>query len=222
MPCNEILARNRDWVERMTAENADYFRDLAREHKPEFLFIGCSDARVPANVITQTEAGEMFVHRNIANQVAPSDANMLAVVQYAVEVLGVRDAIVCGHYGCGGVKAALGDAAPPFVENWLGNLRLIRRLYDAELAALPSDEARHRRLVELNVAEQVRALSRTTVVQQAWAAGRTLRLHGWVYDLSEGLLRPQLTLDAKEPAGAGGTPELSTWRQALREEAGVV
>ncbi len=197
-----LLEKNRRWVEDTVAREPDYFRELAAVHKPHFLWIGCSDARVPANVVTGTSAGEMFVHRNIANQVMPTDQNMLAVLQYAVEALGVRDVIVCGHQGCGGVKAALaGNAPPPHVDGWLGNLRMVVRLHEEELAAIADEDARTRRLVELNVIEQIHNLARTPVVQAAWADGRELRLHGVVYRLDEGRLRDLgVTLDGGQPA----------------------
>lgn len=184
-----ILDNNRRWVSERLAEDPEFFRRRAAKHEPHYLWIGCSDARVPADVISGTEPGEMFVHRNIANQVMPSDANLLAVLQYAVEVLKVQDVIVCGHEECGGVKAALGGAAPPAVDQWLMHVRNVARLHDDELQATPDGTARVVRLVELNVREQVYNLSRTSVVQEAWARGQTLRLHGLVYGLSEGILR---------------------------------
>lgn len=190
MDYQTLLRNNRRWVEETTAHEPGFFRDLASTHEPHFLWIGCSDARVPANVVTGTSAGEMFVHRNIANQVMPTDGNVLAVLQYAVEALGVKDIIVCGHQNCGGVKAALaGQAPPPHVDGWLSNLRMVVRLHEEELRAIADEDARVQRLVELNVIEQVHNLSRTPVVQQAWAEGRELRIHGWVYRLDEGLLR---------------------------------
>src|SRR5688500_13332735 len=182
-----LLEKNRRWVAETVARDPEYFRELAAVHKPHFLWIGCSDARVPANVVTGTSPGEMFVHRNIANQVMPTDPNILAVIQYAVEALGVKDIIVCGHQGCGGVKAALaGNAPPPHVDGWLSNLRMVVRLHEEELSAIADEEARAQRLVELNVLEQVQNLSRTPVVQAAWADGRELRLHGVMYRLDEG------------------------------------
>ena len=179
MDYRNLLENNRRWVQEMTTGEPDFFRGLASVHRPHFLWIGCSDARVPANVVTGTSAGEMFVHRNIANQVMPTDPNLLAVLQYAVQALGVQDIIVCGHSNCGGVQAALaGNAPPPHVNGWLSNLQMIVRLHDDELAAIPTEADRVQRLVELNVREQVHNLSRTPVVQGAWADGRTLRLRG--------------------------------------------
>ena len=189
MRFQDILEKNRAWVEECTRKDPNMIAREAGQHQPKMLWIGCSDARVPANVITQTGLGEMFVHRNVANLVVPTDNNLMAVVQYAVEVLQVGDVIVCGHYGCGGVKAAMGAGAPPLVDNWLSNIRASVRLYADELAALPTEEARYERLVELNVIEQVYNLSRLAPVREAWAAGRTLRLHGTVYPITTGLLR---------------------------------
>ena len=189
MSHHQILERNRRWVEQTNASDATYFRRLAAQHTPRYLYIGCSDARVPVDVVTQTAPGDLFVHRNVANLVVPTDTNLLAVIQYAVEVLRVEDIIVCGHEGCGGVKASLAtDRAPTHVDNWLNSLRTIARLHDQELTLLDDDDARVTRLVELNVVEQIYNLSRLPLVQTAWESGATLRLHGWVYRLGEGLL----------------------------------
>lgn len=188
MTIDALLGRNREWVADRTRTDPDYFRRLAAQHKPHALWIGCSDARVPADAITGTEPGEMFVHRNIANQVVATDNNLLAVVQYAVEVLRVADIVVCGHEECGGVMASLGPPAPAHVEHWLAHVRTVARLHAAELLPL-AHEARVRRLVELNVREQVFNLARLPVVQRAWAEGSALRVHGWVYGLKDGRLR---------------------------------
>jgi carbonic anhydrase len=184
-----LLAQNKAWVSERTSEDAEFFLRQVNEHRPQYLWIGCSDARVPANVVTRTSAGEMFVHRNIANLVVPTDNNLLAVLQYAIEVLQVKDVIVCGHQRCGGVLASMGEVALPLVDAWLENIRMVRRLHAAELAAIPDDDARYRRLVELNVVEQVSSLSRLPVVRAAWERGATLRLHGIVYDIADGILR---------------------------------
>jgi carbonic anhydrase len=219
MGIEAFFERNRAWATERTRRDPDYFTRQAAQHRPTTLFIGCSDARVPVNVITGTEVGELFVHRNIANQVVATDNNLLAVVQYAVEVLGVRDVIVCGHENCGGVRAALLGEAPPLVDGWLAHVRTVLRLHAEEIAAIPDEEGRVRRLVELNVCEQVWNLSRLPVIQAAWAAGNPVRLHGWAYGLSDGLLRDLcVTIDGTstervleaaedgarpEPAGAG-------------------
>jgi carbonic anhydrase len=193
---HELLENNRRWVRAHTAADPAFFVRRAGEHKPRFLWIGCSDARVPADLITGTEPGQMFVHRNIANQVVPTDANIQAALQYAVEVLKVTDVIVCGHDECGGVKATLQGGAPPAVALWLSNLSTVARLHGDDLDAAGSDGARLKLLVELNVAEQVYNLSRMATVQEAWGRGQPLRLHGWVYGLEEGLLRDVgITLD---------------------------
>jgi carbonic anhydrase len=197
MSVNQLIENNRRWVQRCTCDDPAFFERIAGQHKPRYLYIGCSDARVPVNVLTQTGPGELFVHRNVANLVVPTDANLLAVLQYAVEVLQVRDIIVCGHEGCGGVKAALQSGAPLMVEHWLAGVRSTARLYKDELASLPDEEARMRRLVELNVIEQIGNLSRTPQVQAAWQRGAELRLHGLVYGLGTGLLRDlAVTMDA--------------------------
>ncbi|MBV9880741.1 MAG: carbonic anhydrase [Gemmatirosa sp.] len=211
MSYRQILERNRRWVEQTTARDAGYFRRLAADHAPRALYIGCSDARVPVDVVTQTAPGELFVHRNVANLVVPTDTNLLAVLQYAVEVLRVEDVIVCGHEGCGGVRAAMSRGrAPALVDNWLANIRTVARLHDDELSSIADPDRRYTRLVELNVTEQIYNLGRTAVVQSAWASGATLRLHGWVYRLEAGLLRDlHVTLDgaAAEPkAKAAATP----------------
>ena len=184
-----LLNQNRNWVAERTGEDADFFTRQVDQHEPHFLWIGCSDARVPANVVTQTNAGEMFVHRNIANLVVPTDNNLLAVLEYALEVLKVRDVIVCGHYRCGGVRASMGEVPLPRVDAWLENIRTVRRLHAAELNAIEDETTRWRRLVELNVAEQVSSLSRLPVVRTVWDRGDVLRLHGIVYDIADGVLR---------------------------------
>lgn len=188
-PTEKMLAANKAWSTRQRESDPAYFERLAAEHRPQFLYIGCSDARMPVDALTQTVPGEMFIHRNIANLVVPTDANLLAVVTYAVQALGVKDIVVVGHERCGGVKAALGAPAPAPVEQWVTNIRMVARLHDEELAVLPDDDARWRRLVELNVMEQVTNLSRMQVIRDAWKAGAELRIHGWVYGMHDGLLR---------------------------------
>lgn len=199
MPYNELLKRNRQWVAEQLGRDPHYFERLASVHEPEFLWIGCSDARVPANEITGTLAGEMFVHRNIANQVIPSDPNLGAVLQFAIDVLKVKDIIVCGHEECGGIRAVLGGGAPSQVDAWLTAARMVARLHAKELASIPPNE-RVRRLVELNTIEQVHQLTETPAVKSAWARGQELRLHGWVFGLGDGLLRDLgVTRSAPEP-----------------------
>ena len=184
----ELFARNRAWAEAMTRRDPEFFARLRSQQAPQFLWIGCSDSRVPANEIVGLLPGEMFVHRNVANVVVHADVNCLSCLQYAVDVLKVRDVIVCGHYGCGGVLAALRDDRLGLVDNWLRHVQDVRWKHEQELAALTDEAARHRRLCELNVAEQVLNVSQTTVVREAWARGQALELHGWIYDVGDGLL----------------------------------
>lgn len=185
----KIFANNREWVARKRNEDPEFFEKLSKGQQPRYLFIGCSDSRVPANEISGTEPGEMFVHRNIANMVVHTDINLLSVLQYAVEVLKVKDIIVCGHYGCGGVAAAMGDKQFGLIDNWLTNIKDVIRLHQDEFHAIENEEARFRRLVELNVIEQVINLSKTTIIQNAMKGDNPPKLHGLVYDLREGLLQ---------------------------------
>ena len=183
-----IFDGNRKWVADKLSLDKDYFKNLALGQKPEYLFIGCSDSRVPANEISGTQPGEMFVHRNIANMVVHTDINLLSVLQYAVEVLKVRHVIVCGHYGCGGVLAAMSDKSFGLIDNWLTNIKDVMRLHEEEFLQIKSDEAKARRLVELNVIEQVRNLSKTSIIQNAMKSENPPQLHGLVYDIGEGIL----------------------------------
>lgn len=196
---DQLLRNNRRWVEQKMRENPAFFSELAKGQKPPFLWIGCADSRVPANEITGTQAGEVFVHRNIANLVTNVDLSLLSVLDYAVNVLEVRHVIVCGHYGCGGVLAALGNRSVGLVDNWLVPIKNVYRLHRQELDAIPELEARGRRLVELNVIEGVRALLATSIVQNAFARGGYPRVHGWVYDIRNGLVR-ELESSASEPS----------------------
>lgn len=189
MYTQRLLDGNRAWVREHLQRDPDYFRHRASQHKPSCLFIGCSDARVPADLITQTDVGEIFVHRNIANQVVATDNNLQAVLQYAVEVLRVSSVVVCGHDDCGGVKAALGNGAPAQVDQWITHVRNVARLHHDELEAIAEAKARTRRLVELNVAEQVYNLSRLPAIQEAADRGLSLEICGWVYGVDDGLLR---------------------------------
>ncbi len=173
----------------MARRDPEFFSRLSRQQAPQYLWIGCSDSRVPANQIVGLLPGEMFVHRNVANVVVHADLNCLSTIQFAVDVLRVGHVIVCGHYGCGGVLAALRDDSLGLVDNWLRHVQDTRRKHQAELDALASEGDRHRRLCELNVLEQVLNVSQTTVVREAWARGQALAVHGWIYDLDDGLLR---------------------------------
>jgi len=185
----DILANNRKWVADRNAEDPNFFKRLADGQQPRYLFIGCSDSRVPASGITGTGPGEMFVHRNIANLVVHTDMNLLSVLQYAVEVLGVRDILVCGHYGCGGVAAAAANKQYGLIDNWLVNIRDVVRLHETELLRIPDETQRLRRLVELNVMEQVRNLAKTNIIQNALRSDNPPRLHGLVYDIADGRLK---------------------------------
>lgn len=192
----KLLAENKSWATGIKAEDPDFFKNLAKEQKPEFLWIGCSDSRVPAEIIVNAAPGEMFIHRNIANQMIATDFNCLSVLQYAVTVLEVKHIIVCGHYNCGGVKAALDKQHPELVitNKWLLHIKDIYRLHKEEIDALPTVEQRVNKLVELNIIEQIHTLAYTSIVQKAWHEHKRPVLHGWVYGLSDGLLNPLITL----------------------------
>jgi carbonic anhydrase len=183
-----ILANNRKWSEQMTQHQPDYFAKLSKQHAPEYLWIGCSDSRVPANEIVGMLPGELFVHRNVANIVYTSDLNCLSVVEYAVDVLGVRHIIVCGHYGCGGVKAALDNLSHGLIDNWLSKIKDIYVRHREDVDSLKNDEQRVNRMCELNVIEQAKTLTHTTIVQDAWRRGQELAIHGWIYGLEDGLI----------------------------------
>ncbi len=185
----ELFENNRAWAAEMTRQDPEFFSRLARQQSPQFLWIGCSDSRVPANQIVGLLPGEMFVHRNVANVVVHTDLNCLSAIQFAVEVLRVRHIIVCGHYGCGGVLAALRNEKHGLVDNWLRHVQDVRRNHRAQIDALENETDRHRRLCELNVIAQVANVSQTTVVRDAWERGQSLAIHGWVYDIQDGLLR---------------------------------
>jgi carbonic anhydrase len=186
---SELFAQNRAWAAEKTRQDPDFFKRLVRQQAPEYLWIGCSDSRVPANEIVGLPPGEMFVHRNLANVVLHADLNCLSTIQYAVDVLRVRHIIVCGHYGCTGVLTVLRNEKAGLSDNWLRHVQDVRWKHQAELAALADEEQRHQRLCELNVIEQVVNVSQTTIVQDAWDRGQALAVHGWVYDLRDGLLR---------------------------------
>lgn len=184
-----LFESNRAWASEMTGQDPDFFKRLAAQQAPRFLWIGCSDSRVPANQIVGLAPGEMFVHRNVANVVVHTDLNCLSVMQFAVEVLKVQHIIVCGHYGCGGVRAALEDAKLGLIENWLRHIQDVRSIHQDELDRIASADERARRLCELNVVEQVLNVSRTTIVREAWTRGQDLTVHGWIYGIDDGLLR---------------------------------
>jgi len=186
---DKLLANNRNWADTINASDPEFFSRLANQQRPEYLWIGCSDSRVPANQITGLAPGEVFVHRNVANIVAETDFNVLAVIQYAVDVLKVRHIIICGHYGCGGVTAALENLRHGMIDNWLSGIRSIRRLHRTELDALPPEAAADR-LCELNVLAQARHVAHTTILEDAWERGQEIAIHSWVYRLDNGLITP--------------------------------
>jgi carbonic anhydrase len=186
---SHLFDNNLAWAAEMTRQDPDFFSALSRQQAPQYLWVGCSDSRVPANQIVGLLPGEMFVHRNVANVVVHTDLNCLSAIQFAVEVLRVRHIIVCGHYGCGGVLAALRDDKLGLVDNWLRHVQDVRWKYQAQLDALETEAHRHNRLCELNVVEQVVNVSQTTAVRDAWARGQALAVHGWIYDIRDGLLR---------------------------------
>jgi carbonic anhydrase len=186
---NQLFENNRTWAADMTRQDPDFFRRLSTQQSPHYLWIGCSDSRVPANQVVGLVPGEMFVHRNVANVVVHTDLNCLSAIQFAVDVLRIEHIIVCGHYSCGGILAALQDNKLGLIENWLRHIQDVRAKHRAQLDALETEKEQHDRLCELNVIEQVTNLSRTTVVRDAWSRGQSVTVHGWIYDLSDGLLR---------------------------------
>ena len=184
-----LLDQNRAWAENIKASDPDFFPALAKHQSPKFLWIGCADSRVPSTQLVGVAPGEMFVHRNVANVVDHTDFNCLSVMQYAVDVLKVEHVIVCGHHGCGGVKAAMDNVQFGLIDNWLRHVQDVVHEHEALLAKIDDENERFDRLCELNVIEQVRNVSRTTIVQSAWQRGQELGVHGWIYGLQDGLLR---------------------------------
>ena len=184
----KILDNNKKWVQDKLAISPNYFKNLADGQEPPLLWIGCSDSRVPANEIIGAEPGEVFVHRNIANMVLHTDMNMLSVLDYAVNALKVKHVIVCGHYGCGGVKAAMGNNSIGIIDNWIRHIKNVYRLHKDLLDAIPNETARFNAFVEVNVKEQVFDLARTSIVQSAWKSGQDVTLHGWAYGLNSGIV----------------------------------
>jgi carbonic anhydrase len=193
-PYEKLLLQNKAWSEEKIHQDKDFFNRLSHQQKPKFLWIGCSDSRVPANEITGTDPGEVFVHRNIANMVVHTDLNLLSVLQYAVEVLEVDHIIVCGHYGCGGVEAALGNKSFGLINKWLRNIKEVYKMYQEELDGIPNHKDRVDRLVELNVLEQCQDLIKTSIIQKAWQNRKSPEIHGWVYGLTNGLVKELKTI----------------------------
>ena len=198
----KLLEDNKEWAKDQTEKDPDFFKRLALIQSPEFLWIGCSDSRVPADKITGTQPGEIFVHRNIANMVVHTDLNLLSVLQYAVEILKVKHIIVCGHYGCGGVKAAMTQHSFGIINKWLRNIKDVYRIHKDEIDVFEDEEDRADRLIELNVMEQVYNLAKTSIVQSAWKHDNRPDLHGWVYGLKDGIIHPVFEL----PAGSSIDP----------------
>jgi carbonic anhydrase len=184
-----LLLQNKAWVEQKNNEDKDFFKRLSVTQTPEFLWIGCSDSRVPANEITGTDPGEVFVHRNIANMVVHTDMSMLSVLDYAVNVLEVKHVVVCGHYGCGGVLAAMANKQIGLIDNWIRHIKDVYRMHQDELEAISDIKARQDRFIELNVIEQVYDLGKTSIIQNAWQKRGAPIVHGWVYDLGNGLIK---------------------------------
>ena len=186
---NHLFAQNKEWADGIRAEDPDFFKKLSRQQSPEYLWIGCSDSRVPANEIVNLMPGELFVHRNIANVVNHSDLNCLSVMQFAVDVLKVKHVIVCGHYNCSGVRSALRCERIGLADNWLRHVQDVCEKHEGCLKLVPNEAGRCDRLCELNVIEQVRNVTQTTIVRDAWERGQSLAVHGWIYGLKDGLLR---------------------------------
>jgi carbonic anhydrase len=185
----QLFANNRAWAEGIVRDQPDFFQRLSGQQNPKYLWIGCADSRVPANEIVGLMPGEIFVHRNVANVVVHTDLNCLSVLQYAVDVLKVEHVIVCGHYGCGGVQAAYGEASLGLIDNWLRHVKDVKEKYEADISIRPNHELRVDRLCELNVIEQVLHVCRTTIVLDAWKRNQALTVHGWVYRLQNGMLK---------------------------------
>jgi carbonic anhydrase len=186
---NNLLDNNRTWAEKVKESDPEFFSRLSKQQKPEYLWIGCSDSRVPANQIVGLLPGEIFVHRNIANVVVHTDLNCLSVIQYAVEVLKVKHIIVCGHYGCGGIQAAMENKEHGLIDNWLQNIKDVHRFHQGRVDAVQNEKEKMDLMCELNVIEQVSNICHTSIVQTAWRSGQELAVHGWIYSIEDGILR---------------------------------
>ena len=195
-PFEKILQDNKDWAAGEIAKDANYFKRLIAIQSPEILWIGCSDSRVPADKITGTEPGEIFVHRNVANLVVHTDLNLLSVLQYAVEVIKVKHVIVCGHHNCGGIRAALNNHSIGLIDKWLWNIKNVYQQHKEQINALATEDEKVDLLTELNVKEQVLNLAKTSIIQKAWKNNHAPDLHGWVYDLRDGILNPVFEMPA--------------------------
>lgn len=200
---SELFERNKEWAEKVTAENPDFFSMLSTQQRPEYLWIGCADSRVPANQIVDLLPGEVFVHRNIANVVVHTDLNCLSVVQFAVDVLKVKHIMVVGHYGCGGIKAAMDSKEHGLIDNWLRHIKDVYRLHKAEVDAIEDEHDKFDRMCELNVMEQVFNVTQSTIVQNAWRLGQELHVHGWCYSINNGRIKDlDVTVSNDEEAQA--------------------
>jgi len=193
----QLLKNNEEWAKKRVSDDPEFFSRLAHLQTPQFLWIGCSDSRVPADMITGTQPGEIFVHRNIANMVVYTDVNLLSVLEYAVNQLKVQHIIVCGHYGCGGVKAAMIKHSLGIINKWLRNIKDVYRFHREELDAIADEESRADRLTELNVREQVMNLAKTSIIQKAWKYENKPHLHGWVYGLKDGIIHPVFEMTSR-------------------------
>jgi len=185
----KLFEQNKKWAKKVKESDPNFFLNLSKQQSPQYLWVGCSDSRVPANEIVGMLPGEVFVHRNIANLVIHTDLNCLAVIQYAVEVLKVKHIIVCGHYGCGGIQAALENKTHGLIDNWIRNIKDLHRYHQAEIDALQNEKEKNDLLCELNVIEQVGNISHTAIVQEAWKSGQKLTVHGWIYSIEDGILK---------------------------------
>ncbi len=186
---NNLFDQNKKWADKVKESDPDFFLNLSKQQSPQYLWIGCSDSRVPANQIIDLPPGEVFVHRNIANVVVHTDLNCLSVIQYAVEVLKVKHIIVCGHYGCGGIQASMENKGHGLIDNWLQNIKDVYRYHQTQIDALPNKKDKLNLLCEFNVVEQVANVCHTTVVQKAWQAKQELTVHGWIYKIEDGILK---------------------------------
>lgn len=194
-PYEKLLLQNKAWSEEKTELDKDYFNRIAHQQRPKFLWIGCSDSRVPANEITGTDPGEVFVHRNIANMVVHTDLNLLSVLQYAVDVLKVEHIIVCGHYGCGGIEAAISKKDFGLINKWLRNIKEVYKMYQKEVDAIENHTDKVNKLVEFNVIEQCQDLIKTSIIQKAWKSRKAPEIHGWVYGLNNGLVTELVNIE---------------------------
>lgn len=188
-PLQHLFEKNKAWADNMRATQPDFFTKLLQQQSPEYLWIGCADSRVPANEIVGLLPGELFVHRNVANVVVHTDFNCLSVIEYAVETLGVKHIIVCGHYGCGGVQAALKDSQLGLIDNWLRHIKEVWKKYEKQISLIEDEHKKLDRLCELNVIEQVVNVCNTTIIQKAWGRGQNVTVHGWIYSIKDGQLR---------------------------------